>query len=163
MRIGWLTNGTSCEYAMQDALKVWLQQKELKFIDEYRIPEAKRIPDFLVVRPGKGLINIEAKCNDLDCLCRQLKDNSVFSDYSFAYIPDYCLTPMWFIERLAATGFGLIVYNYKDKTITEVLEAHQNKNVDKDLKKTIIARIDRELAQRKSRQVIDTQQKLQTF
>jgi hypothetical protein len=159
MRIGSSNNGTSCEWVMQAKLKNWLAEKELKFIDEYGIPEAKRIPDFLIYTKGH-LINIEAKCNAFECLCRQLDDNSVFCDYSFAYIPDYSLTPRWFKARLVTRGYGLMIFNYNQEIITEVFEAHQNKNVNKLLWKTVLARIDRELILRKKKNIIDTQQKM---
>jgi hypothetical protein len=163
MRIGNLTNGTSCEWDMQAKLRTWLTEKDLKFIDEHRIPEARRIPDFLVWHGGYGLINIEAKCNALECLCRQLDDNSVFCDYSFAYIPDYTMTPVWFKKKLVDSGYGLMIYNYRQEIITEVLEAHKNKNIDKELRKTVLARIDRELILRKKKNLIDTQQTLKEF
>lgn len=159
MRIGRATNGISCEYAMQDKLKAWLIRKELKFIDEFWVAEASRIPDFLVLKDGH-LINIEAKCNDFATMLRQLDDNSAFCDYSFAYITDCSLTPEWFKKRLHGSKYGLIVYNYDQDIITEVLEAHINKSIDKQLKKTIIDRIHKETIVRKKRNDVDTQQKL---
>ncbi|GAJ14305.1 unnamed protein product, partial [marine sediment metagenome] len=36
---------------------------DLEFIDEFPIPEVKRIADFIVWKPINGLINIEAKGN----------------------------------------------------------------------------------------------------
>jgi hypothetical protein len=160
MRIGPFNNSTSCEWLMQSKLRDWLAGKELKFIDEYKIPEAKRIPDFLVIKPGYGLLNIEAKCNAFECLSRQLEDNSIFCDYSFAYIPDISLTPKWFKNVLTEKGYGLIVFNYRQEIITEVLEAHQNKGIDKNLRKIVLARIDRELILRKKKHLVDIQQKL---
>lgn len=160
MRIGHLTNGISCEYQMQDSLKEWLKSKNLVFIDEFRIGQIKRIPDFLVFKPGKGLINIEAKCNAFECLLSQLDDNSAFCDYSFAFITDICMTPQWFKEKLLRSGYGLIVYNREEKIITEVLEAHRNKNINRDLKKVVTSRIEKELIMRKKALQVDTQQKL---
>lgn len=159
MRIGHSTNGTSCEFAMQSKLKQWLTAKELKFIDEFGVSSVGRIPDFLVFKGGK-LINIEAKCNAFECVLDQLDDNSAFCDYSFAYIPDYSLTPVWFKKRLIEAGYGLMVYNYDLDIITEVLEAHINKPVNRQLQKTIIDRINKALIMRKKKNDVDTQQKL---
>lgn len=163
MRIGHSTNGRSCEYEMQDMFKYWLREKCLRFIDEFNISQIKRIPDFLIFKPGNGLINVEAKCNAFECLLDQLDDNSVFCNYSFAYITDICLTPVWFKKRLIDSGYGLIVYNTQSKIITEVLEAHQNKNFDKDLNKIVVSRIEKELILRKKAREIDTQKALDIF
>jgi len=127
MRFGKHTNGTSCEYEMQEYLQKWLKKKGFRFIPELLVSEVHRRPDFLVLKNGNGLINIEAKCNDWKCLLSQLKDNSIYCDYSFAFIPDYCLTPKWFKRALLETNFGLLIYNYEKHIITEVLEAHLNK------------------------------------
>jgi hypothetical protein len=137
MRLGYMTNGISCEYEMQDAFKLWLEQKELKYVDELLIKDVGRIADFLALKPSKGIINIEAKCNDFDCMMKQLNDHATYCDYSFAFIPDYPLTPKHFKEELARLGYGLIVWNSKAKVITEVLEAHHNKPPNKKLKKKI--------------------------
>jgi hypothetical protein len=142
MRIGSLTNSISCEYEMQDKIAEWLMLfKNTNFVKEYRVKEVNRIADFLVFKVGSGLINIEAKCTDFGCVIRQLKDHSKYCDYSFAFIPDYAPTPKWFKKELLECGFGLIVFNFKNKSITEVLEAHFNKPINKQLRHEIIKRI----------------------
>lgn len=158
MRIGYLSNGISCELEMQNKLKEWLTVKELKFIDELYVSEVSRRPDFLVLKPGNGLINIEAKCNNHEGVMRQIEDNARYCDYSFAYIPDYSNTPRDFKKRLLEGGFGLIIYNHKSETITEVLESHQNKVIDRALRNMVIQRMDKEIIRRKQAQIIDTQQ-----
>jgi hypothetical protein len=158
MRIGRQTNGISCEWHMQRKLKAWLEGKELKYIDELRVAGLGRIPDFLVIKAGH-LINIEAKCNDFECLLDQMDDNSNYCDYSFAFIPDYSLTPIWFKKRLMNSGYGLIVFNYNDETITEVLEAHHN-TFDKDLRKRVLMSIEKQLIRRKKKVQVDTQKQL---
>jgi hypothetical protein len=159
MRLGYFTNGVSCEYDMQSKMSIWLKGKEEMFIDEFYIPEISRRPDFLIIRSGQ-LINIEAKCNNHDEMMRQLRDNAKYCNYSFAYIPDYSLTSRDFKRQLLSSGFGLIIYNYKLKIITEVLESHHNDAHDKVLKKTVIDRIRKELIMRKKRLEIDTQQNI---
>ena len=148
MKIGRSTNAISCEYEMQSAMREWLQ--ELIYIDELRVKEVGRIPDFLIQKKIGGLINIEAKCNAFDKLFYQMKDNAKYCNYSFAFIPDYCFTPKWFKKELLELGYGLIVYNIERKVITEVLEAHINKEVDYKLQKTVIAKMNIEIAKRKS-------------
>ena len=133
-----MTNGISCEYEMQHAFKLWLDKKKLKYVDELLVKDVGRRADFLVLKQGNGIINIEAKCNDFDCMMKQLNDHAIYCDYSFAFIPDYPFTPMWFKEQLAKYGYGLIVWNTEDKVITEVLEAHHNKPSNKQLKEKII-------------------------
>lgn len=128
MRLGKHTNYTSCEYEMQEYFGKWLKKKGFRYIPELLVPEVHRRPDFLILK--NGLVNVEAKCNNLQCMLEQLKDNSVYCQYSFAFIPDYCLTPKWFKKALADSNFGLIIYNYKTHAITEVLEAHLNKGGD---------------------------------
>lgn len=137
MKLGKLSNMISCEYEMQDKMKEWLGYKKLIYVDEKRIKEVSRIADFLVIK-GNKLINIEAKCNDFDCMLKQLNSHSLYCDYSFAFIPDYPLTPKWFKKRLTELNYGLIVYNTDLKIITEVLEAHYNKPKLKDLRKYTI-------------------------
>jgi len=144
MRFGKHTNGTSCEFRMQDIMKEWLIEKGLTFIDEFYVSEVSRRPDFLIVK-GHTLINIEAKCNNLDEMMRQIKDNAAFCNYSFAYIPDYCMTSRDFKRQFVASGIGLIVFNYSKNIITEVLEAHQNKNVNREIQKNIAHRINKAL------------------
>jgi hypothetical protein len=163
MRIGYITNSVSCEYKMHDILKIWLQEKGLKYIHELNIIglQVQRIPDFLVWKPGNGLINIEAKCIDLDCMIKQIRDNAKYCHYSFAYIPDYINTSRDFKRALFNEGYGLIIYNYSAAIITEVLEAHQNKEIDRELQKKVLAKMDKELMKRKKAQDIDTQQILQ--
>ncbi len=140
MRLGRHTNGISCEYDMQDAFKKWLISKEIPFMDELRVREVHRIADFVLLK-GKKLVNVEAKCNDFTCMLKQLDDHSKYCDYCFAYIPDYSITPSWFKGLLAKKGYGLIVYNYENGTVTEVLEAHYKSPVEKELKKEIIKKI----------------------
>ena len=138
MRLGHLTNGTSCEYEMQDAFKLWLEDKGLVYVDELLVKSVGRRADFLAIKEGKGIINIEAKCNDFTCMMNQLDDHATYCDYSFAFIPDYPLTPKAFKDKLAERGYGLIVWNYELKVITEVLEAHHNKPKNKELRKEVI-------------------------
>lgn len=137
MRIGKLTNSISCEYEMQDKMKGWLNNLSIMFLDEFYVKKASRRPDFLLLKNQDQLINIEAKCNDLVCLIRQMQDNAVYCDYSFAFIPDYCNTTRDFKDDLLTNGFGLIIYNFQNKTITEVLEAHFNNPKDRDLRSNI--------------------------
>jgi hypothetical protein len=161
MRIGHLTNQKSCEYAMQETFKIWLSTKGLKVVDELCISEVGRIPDFLVLKPGKGLINIEAKCNDMATMLEQLTDNAAYCDYSFALILDICLTPEWFKKKISESKFGLIVYNYATQTITEVFEAHQNKGINRQLQKIVIGKMEKELIKRKQKNYIDTQKDIE--
>ena len=163
MRIGELTNSHSCEFEMQARFKEWIEAKDLKYIDELKIKQIPRIPDFLIFKPGNGLINVEAKCNAFECLLNQLEDNSAFCHYSFAFITDICCTPIWFKKKLMDSGYGLIVYNTRTKNITEVLEAHKNQNFNKDLHKIVVSRIDRELILRKKKTDIDTQCSIDSF
>jgi hypothetical protein len=92
---------------------------------------------------------------------RQLKDNACYCDYSFAYIPDYCMTSREFKSALISSGYGLIIFNYKLGVITEVLEAHQNKEIHKELRKVVIARMTKELVMRKKKLDPDTQIKME--
>jgi hypothetical protein len=148
---------------MQEKLAKWLEEKELNFIAELKVIKIgiKRIPDFLVLMPGYGLINIEAKCNNFDEMMKQLNDNAIFCNYSFAYIPDYSLTPKWFKVALLNSGYGLMVFNYKNDVITEVFEAHLNKGTDKELQKFMIYKMNEYLIKRKKAKEVDTQQILQ--
>jgi hypothetical protein len=157
MRIGRSTNGVSCEFKMQKDFVAWLVERDLQFIDEIYVSEVSRRPDFLINNGGQ-LVNVEAKCNDFRCMLNQLKDNSAFCDYSFAFITDVCLTPQWFKKALLESQFGLIVYNFKNGAITEVLEAHQNKNIDRKMKQIVLEKIKKESIKRKP--VLDIQQKL---
>jgi len=159
MRFGKHTNGTSCEYLMQDVMKKWLTEKQLTFIDEFYVSEVSRRPDFLIVR-GHTLINIEAKCNNLDEMMRQIKDNAAFCNYSFAYIPDYCMTSRDFKRQFVNSGVGLIVFNYRHEIITEVIEAHQNQNVNREIQTNIAHRIDKTLIENRKRAEIQLQRDL---
>ena len=146
MRLGRLTNGISCEFKMQDDMKLWLSGLGYTFEVEYRVREVSRVADFLAIRASKGLINIEAKCMDFECMdfecmMKQLDDHAQYCDYSFAYIPDYAPTPKWFKEDLTKKGYGLIVYNYSGGTITEALESHVNTVKYRDLRSRIIHQI----------------------
>jgi|GEM_PF-5345463 len=149
MRLGHSTNGISCEFEMQDHFKKWLQKKELMFIDEFHVSEVSRRADFLILKAGNGLINVEAKCNHHEEMMRQLKDHARYCDYSFAFIPDYCITSKWTKRKLIEYGFGLIIYNLDKKIITEALEAHHNKPKEKDLKSSVIRRMKLEIKKRK--------------
>lgn len=159
MRFGKHDNGTSCEYLMQDVMKKWLTEKELTFIDEFYVSEVSRRPDFLIVR-GHTLINIEAKCNNLDEMMHQIKDNAAFCNYSFAYIPDYCMTSRDFKRRFVDSGVGLIVFNYRHEIITEVLEAHQNQNVNREIQTSIAHRINKALIEKKKMDEVRMRQDL---
>lgn len=148
MRIGKYTNELSCEYEMQDEFAKWLKTKyNIAFVAEKHVPEVKRRADFLLVKWFQGnlgkkssfqLVNIEAKCTDYSCMMKQLKDHAQYCDYSFAFIPDYAPTPMWFKGMMNKLGYGLIIYNEKNKSITEVYEAHHNKPQLKELRKKLI-------------------------
>jgi hypothetical protein len=141
MRLGRLTNSVSCEFLMQKKMGEWLIERNILYIDEYYVSKIGRRADFLATKPGKGLINIEAKCNDLACMIGQLSDHAYYCDYSFAFIPDYPMTPKWFKESLTQKGFGLIVFNYQKEVITEVFEAHVNKVQFKELKRDVLTHI----------------------
>lgn len=131
-------NGISCEYLMQEVFCDWLKQKDLVFKDEVRVKEVHRIADFLIVKNKSRLINVEAKCHNFDSMIKQLDDHAKYCDYSFAYIPDYCFTPQWIKATLIKKGYGLIVFNYENNTVTEVLEAHHNVPKEKELRKKYI-------------------------
>ena len=135
MRIGHATNGMSCEFEMQDEMEKWLETKDVIFIREHYVKEVGRIADFAIIHKDK-VINIEAKSNDFQCMLEQLNDHAIYCDYSFAFIPDWSLTPIDFKNKLAEKRYGLIIYNTTNETITEVLEAHYNKPRNKDLRKT---------------------------
>lgn len=140
MRIGRVSNGISCEYAMQAKMEEWLKQHRLKYKSELRVPEVSRRADFLLLK-RTTLINIEAKCNNLKCMLSQLTDHAKYCDYCFAFVPDYCNTPEWFKAELFKSKFGLIIYNYKTGQITEVIEAHHNNNLDLLLKRKVVSQI----------------------
>ena len=150
MRLGKHTNGISCEIAMQDAFPIWLASIERKTyrkiyysyecFPEVYISEVKRRPDFLLLSKNK-LINVEAKSNNFDHLITQMVDNSLYCDYSFAFIPDYSMTSEYFKHQLTKYRFGLIIYNHATGQITEVLEAHHNNGLDKTLKKIVIKKL----------------------
>lgn len=142
MKIGRLTNGTSCEYDMQNKFSEWLEKQNISFIDEHYVSEVKRRPDFTLYYDGK-LINVEAKCNDHQTLIKQMKDHAKYCDYCFAFIPDYSMTPKWFKKELLKHNFGLIVYNFKTKEITEVLEAHHNKPKNRKLRLKVIGEVEK--------------------
>lgn len=140
MRLGRLTNTVSCEYKMQATMGNWLNRRGFSFLAEVRVPDVSRIADFLVISDN-SLVNIEAKCNDFDCMLKQLDDHAQYCDYSFGFIPDYSMTPRWFKERLLQKGYGLIVYNYKGDHITEVLEAHKNKGLVESLRVRLLTQV----------------------
>ena len=134
MRIGLSTNTRSCEWEMQDEMEKWLINRKLLYIREHSVKIIHRIADFIIIKQKK-LINIEAKSNDFECMLKQLEDHALYCDYSFAFIPDWCITPSWFEVELGKSKFGLIIYNTSNKIITEVLEAHYNKPPHKELRK----------------------------
>lgn len=140
MRLGRVTNGVSCEGRMQGVMGTWLKGRGFAFLSEVRVPDVSRIADFLLVSDGR-LVNIEAKCLDFGCMLKQLDDHAKYCDYCFAYIPDYAPTPRWFKERLVAKGYGLIVYNYEGKHVTEVLEAHKNLGLNMSVRNRLINKI----------------------
>lgn len=166
MRLGSHTNGTNCEFKMQAVFKAWLGSEdmsywELEFIDEMTVREVYRRADFLIWKPGNGLINVEAKSNVTETLIEQLDDHAKYCDYSFAYIPDYSMTPRWFKSFLVQRGYGLIVYNYHKNLVTEVLEAHRNTKPDLNLREIVLQRMRLKIKLMSSRLQIDTQQKLE--
>ena len=140
MKLGYQTNGISCEFEMQNKLVKWLENSNLEFKAEVSVKEVNRRADFLVLRYGR-LINIEAKCNDFVCLIGQLNSHAIYCDYCFAYIPDYAFTPKWFKKQLAEKGYGLIIYNNDLKVVTEVLEAHLNKSKNKEIREKTIKKL----------------------
>lgn len=115
---------------MQRVFKEWLESKNIEHIDEFTVGQVQRRADFLLLKGG-SLINVEAKCHPSDILMAQLKDHAAYCDYSFALLPDFCMTPVWWKKSLVEHGYGLIIYNYDNYTITEVLEAHHNKPQNK--------------------------------
>lgn len=124
-----------------DDINKWLERVSYgQYIikDEFLISQVGRRADFLMISPSGRLINVEAKCNDFSTMLRQLDDHAQYCNYCFAYIPDYSLTPEWFKKTLAKKGYGLIVYNHKKGVVTEVFEAHQNKNIDNQLRNDVI-------------------------
>lgn len=139
MRLGLHTNGRSNEYEIQDAMKVFLSDLRITFVEEFHVKEVQRRADFLLIK--NGLVNVEAKCQDWKTLFEQLKDHATYCDYCFALIPDYCLTPVWFKKKLVEKGYGLLVHNLKKNVITEVLEAHYNKPENKKLRSKILVNI----------------------
>jgi len=140
MRIGRLTNDIANELEMQSVMFLWLQETKKPFAKEITVKEVNRRADFLVLDDTR-LINIEAKSTQMDCLINQLKDHAKYCDYCFAFIPDFAPTPKWFKEELLRNGFGLILFNTEHKTITEALEAHQNKEIDRKLRHTIFEKV----------------------
>lgn len=143
MRLGERTNGKSCELQMQETFERWLKEGEFCFKREVRAKKVGRIADFLVLKKGNILINIEAKTNVTETLMKQLNDHAKYCDYSFAFVPDFSITPKWFKSSLTRKGYGLIVYNYKEDIITEVLEAHYNKPKLRNLRKNTIKRLNK--------------------
>lgn len=145
MRIGKLSNTIANEYEMQEYFVKWLKwvQSEyvrkrflgrLHFKSEVRVSEVGRVADFLLYHTDNQLINVEAKCHDFKTVLKQMDDHATYCDYSFAFIPDYALTPKWFKEELLKRNMGLIVYNYETKCVTEVFEAHHNKPQNRELR-----------------------------
>ncbi len=162
MRIGRCSNGDSHEWDMQAKFKLWLENLELfdynnykfekiniSFIDELTVNEVGRRADFIVWRPGNGLINIEAKTHATSILIQQLNDHAKYCDYSFAFIANYTMTPKWFKKQLCEKGYGLIVYDYKTGYIMEALEAHKNHGIDKKLHEAVRQRMQSEIIKRK--------------
>ncbi len=144
MRLGEETNGRSNEFQMQDEFEIWIndhneyfknwESVKLKYLREVTIKEVSRRADYLLIQDNR-LINIELKTNPSETLMSQLIDHSIYCDYSFALIPDFCLIPRWFIEKMTKRGFGLIIYNHNKKVFTEALPAFKNKGRDLKIKK----------------------------
>ena len=141
MRIGPYHNAWSDEYAMQQEFSKWLERKNIPYDDEVWVAEVSRRADFLLIRDEGRLVNVEAKCNDLSTMIRQLNDHAIYCDYSFAFIPDCTMTPKWFKKRLQERGYGLIMYNRANASITEALEAHHNKPRNLKLREKAINKI----------------------
>jgi len=141
MRLGQSTNSSPCEYEMQEKFCEWLDSRGLRYIDELRVKEVKRIADFIVLKSGNGLINIEAKCDDFACMIKQLDDHSKYCNYSFAFIQSRSITPKLFKRKLSDKGYGLIIFNWETREITEVLEAHRNKVELKNLNTKVTRQI----------------------
>jgi hypothetical protein len=134
MRIGLLTNGRADELEMQSKMIEWLRDKNIPFADEVTVLDRKRRADFLLLKDGNQLINIEAKSVAFGSIIHQLEDHATYCDYCFAFIPDYAPTPLWFKTAMELNGFGLIVYNHESKVITEALEAHHNRPKNKAMR-----------------------------
>jgi len=123
----------------------------IPFLGDYRVVRelgtrgTGRIADFLLF-DGVRLINVEAKCQDFTTLLDQLADHALYCDYCFALIPDYSFTPEWFKQKLLSSKYGLLVYNYRQKVVTEVLEAHSNRPPDKATRRRVIDEIKRRTA-----------------
>lgn len=148
MKLGMWTNGLNCEFKMQYELERWLIEREIDYVREFHLPDVGRRPDFIILNSPRVLINIEAKCNNMRELLNQMIDNARICKYSFAFIPDYCLTPFWFKEELIKHGFGLFIYNYKKEVITEALEAHYNSGYNKELHNNLIPKIKKAILKR---------------
>jgi len=135
---------------MQEVISKRLTELEYTFRDEFRVPEVGRVADFLVygklaspykVKPicNYDLINIEAKSNNFTMLIEQMNDHAQYCDYSFAAIPDYPIPPKWFMRQLLVRGYGLIVYNFNTKEVTEALVAYRNLRLrNPELRKKIL-------------------------
>jgi len=141
MRLGRETNGCSFEMAIQDAFEKWLISKGLKYIREITVKEVSRRADFIVMKDDSRLINVEAKCNNMSGVIEQVTDHARYCDYCFLLLSDIALIPKWMIRAIRDGGFGLIVYNYKNETITEALPAFYNKGRDGKLHKKYIEKI----------------------
>lgn len=147
MRLGAETNGRSNELLMQNEFETWIEEHneywknhntiKLKYLREVTVKEVSRRADYLLVQDGR-LINIELKTNPSGTLMNQLIDHSTYCDYSFALVPDFCLIPRWFIEKMTKKGFGLIIYNHNKKIFTEALPAFKNKGRDIKIKKKYV-------------------------
>jgi hypothetical protein len=157
MKFGEISNTNHCEYKMQEVLERWLIKKNINYIREFNVSEVNRIPDFLIKTFQNGLVNVEAKCyNYAEMIC-QLKDNSIYCNYSFAYIMSNALTPLVFKRALIDNKFGLIVYDELNETCVEVLEAHLNRGVDKELQKKINMEFDKKIKEKKQLIFLKTQ------
>jgi len=149
MRLGSETNMRSNELSMQEKFEGWIAEHneyfrtvgsmQITYQREVRVSEISRIADFLLKQENK-LINVELKTNPSMILMQQLIDHSHYCDYSFALVPDFCLIPRWFIEKMTEKGFGLIIYNYRKEIFTEALPAFVNKERDIKVKKKYIGK-----------------------
>lgn len=139
---------------MQDVLEQWIKDRNeflkgftltdyasthnLVYKREYTVKEVSRRADFIILKGGKQLVNVELKVVASKLLIDQLDSHAEYCDYCFACLPDFCLTPEWFKNMLCRKGYGLIVYNEKHKIITEVFEAHHQRPKNKQLRRSVI-------------------------
>ena len=134
MRIGYETNGANFEYEMQDAFEAWLVKKNVQYQREITTKEVSRRADFLLIENNR-LINVEAKCNQLENVIAQSRDHSIYCDYCFILISDIGVITKDNIKQIQQYGVGIIVYNFRSKAITEVFPAFYNKGRNGKIRK----------------------------